>query len=89
MSLRRKKYPTFNRMQIKEETFYWLDLFFHYDDYDWDDLDECGGWEANWWDYPGSGTVNSMNEYYQMKLLTLLHKLDISTARKEVNYRGW
>lgn len=88
MSLRRKKYPTFNRMQVKEETFYWLELF-QCDPYEWDYWDEYGSWGIDWWDYPGSGSVDNMNQYHQMKLLTLLRKLDIRTAREEANSNGW
>lgn len=88
MSLRRKKFPTYNRMEVKEETYYWLELLFQEETSDWNDWDEYG-WGIDWWDYAGSGSVRNMNEYHQMRLLTLLRKLNIRTAREQVNSMGW
>ena len=76
-------------MEEQEERFYWLDFLFQEDNHEWDDFDEFGPWGIDWWDYPGSGSVHSMDEYHQMKVLTLLRKLGIGNARLLVKDRGW
>ena len=76
-------------MEQKEEVHYWLDLLFHEEYRDWDDWDEYGPWGIDWYDYMGSGIVHNMNEYHQMKVLTLLRKFDIPTARYTTEERGW
>jgi hypothetical protein len=88
MSLRRKKFPTYNRMEFKEETFYWMELLFQEEHHEWSDWDEYG-WGIMWWDYDGGGVVQSMDELNQMRLMTLLRSLNIKTARKIANERGW
>jgi hypothetical protein len=86
MSLRRKKYPVYNRMEEKEETFYWMELL-DQEVYSWYDDDFDG---IYWWDYYGApGYVGSMDEYHQMRVLTLLRKLSIGNARVIVTERGW
>jgi len=89
MSLRRKKYPTYNRMEMKEETQYWMHLLFQEEHHEWDDFDEYGAWGIMWWDYDGGGAVMSMDELNQMHLMTLLRKLNIKTAKQIANERGW
>lgn len=76
-------------MEVKEDTQYWLELLFQEEHHDWDDWDEYGSWGIDWWDYPSSGVVNNMNEYHQMRLMTLLRKLNIRTAKEEANSWGW
>lgn len=76
-------------MEEVEARWYWLELFLDDENHQWNDFDEFGAWGIDWWDYPGSGSVNSMNEYYQMHLLTLLRKLDVGTAKRKVKDRGW
>lgn len=89
MSLRRKKYPTYNRMEMKEDTQYWMYLLFQEEHHEWDEFDEYGSWGIDWWDYHGSGHIHNMDEYHQMHLVTLLRKFDIRTARKIAKENGW
>ena len=89
MSLRRKKFPTYNRMEVKEELFYWLELLFQEEQHDWNDYDEFGPWGIDWWDYAGSGHCQDMGEYHKMHLLTLLRKFNIRTAKELANSHGW
>ncbi len=91
MSLRRKKFPTYNRMEEKEEVYFWLSLVLNEDIYEhncWYCCEEC---DTGWWYDAGHGygNVNNMDEYHQMKLLGLLRKLNIRTATEQVNDRGW
>ncbi len=89
MSWRRKDNNKYNR---SEEVEYWLTLieeevYWHCPwQHDWDD---DYTWEHPWWDYYGGGAVNSMNEYHQMKVLTLLRKLNVKTATVVIKERGW
>ena len=89
MSWRRKDNNKYNRSEeveywltIVEEQVYWDCPWMH----DWDDDDI---WDHPWWNYAGGGHVENMNEYHQMKVLTLLRKLNISAARTEAKARGW
>lgn len=88
MSWRSNKSNNYNRTEEKEETFFWLDLYYSYDPYEWTDWDEFG-WGIAWWEYDGGGYVANMDEYHQMHLLTLLRKLGISNARNQAINRGW
>lgn len=57
--------------------------------YSWYD-DEWEAWgHDDWYNYYGNGHVNDMGEYHLMKLLTLLRKLDITTARDRAKSNGW
>ena len=87
MSLRRTKWPSYNRMEAKEETFYWMELFAE-DHYGWhDDWPDDSAWD--WYYYGAPGYLGSMDEYHQMKVLTLLRKLSIGTAKATADDRGW
>lgn len=93
MSLRGQKFDTkYNRAQETEEN-RWPDIlwqeetrwYFEDDSWDWAE-------ERDWaWFYMGApfGYCNDVAEYQQMRLLTLLRKLAISTARQQAESRGW
>lgn len=90
MSLRNRLNKSYNRAEEKDQ-YYWLDLIFPEDDYH--DHGYCCEICDNPWfshyDYYGSGWINNMNEYHQMKVLTLLRSLNIKTAHTEAQDRGW
>lgn len=90
MSCRKYSHKEYNRAEAKEEHFYWLDLVFqddgHYDE--WYCCEECSNPWFNYYDGM-YGEVSSMDQYHQMKVLTLLRSLDIRTANEEAQERGW
>jgi hypothetical protein len=86
MSWRSDRTDKYNRSEHNE---YWLQIVEQETDcwypYYWDDEDH------SWWSYYGErpGYVGSMDEYHQMKVLTLLRKLNIRTASGLAYERGW
>lgn len=90
MSCRKDSYKFYNRAEVKEEHFYWLDLISDDEQYvdDWYCCDECS---SPWFDmYCGmNGYVGNMDQYYKMKVLTLLRSFRIHAATEEAEERGW
>lgn len=88
MSWQSNKYFGYNRDDDKEEFQYWLELFNQEHYYDpianlWDE-------DCDWWYYYGApGYVGSMDEYHQMKVMTLLRKLNIKSAIELAKEKGW
>ncbi len=89
MSLRRK--PGYNRAEEKEEQFYWLDRLVQEN---WEEANEFDYDRHQVWaefDYYAwmAGSIMNIEEYHQMKVLTLLRSFRLQTAREEAEYRGW
>lgn len=91
MSLRRRDNKKYNRSE--EEDNKWAiinsydDKLDYYDGWEWH-FDEFGFWELEW--YAGMpGSVANMEEFHQMKLLTLLRFLSIGEAKHKTDSMGW
>ena len=90
MSLRSRYNKSYNRAEAKEENFYWLDIIFQDDDHhnEWYCCEECSSpWFNMYCGMPGE--VLSMDQYHQMKVLTLLRSFRIHAATEEAEERGW
>lgn len=91
MSYGRKSYKFYNRAGVKQE-YYWLDLLYPDDDYDrWGELYDDDDYDYRYYSYHDDlpGAVKSMDQYCQMKVLTLLRSLNIISAREEAGEYGW
>ena len=89
MSLRNK--PGYNRALDKEEQLYWLDQVVEdnwqeANDWDYDRHEEWA--EFDYWAWM-AGSIMDINEYNQMKVLTLLRKFRLQSAKEEAEDRGW
>lgn len=89
MSLRALRHKAFNRAkELEEVNAFWQSLFY-------EDMHDCDWWDDDylswyrWDDYMGSGSVENMEQYHQMHLLTLLRSLAIRTARDKTSEYGW
>lgn len=90
MSLRRKKYISFNRAKDKEERALMIESMLNCSsidliDYDWDSDDPY--WFLLYTSYYPA--PSSMEELAQLRIMTLLRFLDIKTADEFLADRGW
>lgn len=89
MSWHSNKSSGYDRQDAHEITHYYITLF---EDQQWDGP-YYSAWDDNeeddWFFWGRSGYVSSMDEYHGICVLTLLRKLSLGIARKELKERGW
>lgn len=86
MSWRRSIYTGYNRSEQKEKH-HWVDLLF--EEYYYEFYPDDNELDTYWMYYGIPGYCDTMGEYHQMKVLTLLRSLSIRYASVSADERGW